>query len=348
MDKGEDDMPLKQRKLAFLSIFILLLLTLVACGGGDGSTESAGTGEGDTRVFKVSHVVQESHIWHLTAEKLNEELQERSDGRLSLEIYPASQLGAEQDMVQQLETGSIDFGFLTNAYMSTREESLNAWFMPFLFSDLEEAAAMRESEEAQQMLDSLESQGLIGLDFAFAGNRHILMTDGFVESPDDLSGKKMRIIGSPAVQMFWEETPAGPTAMPLSEVYTSLQTGVIDGMDIDLDALVTEKYYENSEYLTLTNHATFPTIIVMSKQTFDSLSEEDQEIVKTSLKNAVDWGVEEAIKREETNLQELKDLGVQVHEIDGSDFQEITDKVREEFAGRNEIIKSFIDRAEQE
>lgn len=340
-------MVLKLRKLVFGLVLVLFVIALSACGGGDGTSESASGGDGDSRTFKVSHVVQESHIWHKTAEKFDEELQALSNGRMSLEIYPASQLGAEQDMVQQMETGSIDFGFLTNAYMSTREESLNAWFMPFLFSDLEEAAALRNSEEAQQMLNSLESQGLVGLDFAFAGNRHILMTDGFVESPDDLSGKKTRIIGSPAVQMFWEESPAGPTAMPLSEVYTSLQIGVIDGMDIDLDALVTEKYYENAEYLTLTNHATFPTVIVMSKQSYDSLSKEDQEIVQTALKNAVDWGVEEAIKREESNLQELKDLGVQVQEIDASDFQDITDKVRDEFAGRNDIIKSFIETAEQ-
>ena len=94
--------------------------------------------------------------------------------------------------------------------------------------------------------------------FIFAGNRHLLMKNGHISSMEDLAGKEIRIIGSPLFQTFWERTGAGPTAMPLSEVYTSLQTGVIDGMDIDLDALVTEKYYETTKYLTLTNHATFP------------------------------------------------------------------------------------------
>ena len=162
--------------------------------------------------------------------------------------------------------------------MSTREVSLNSWFMPFLFSDLEDANKMRESEETKKMLEELGSQGLLGLDIAFAGNRHILMKDGFIGSPEDLKGKKIRIIGSPAMQSFWEKTGSGPTAMPLPEVYTSLQTGVIDGMDIDLDALVTEKYYENAKYLTLTNQMTFPTVVVMSQARFDKLSEEDQEI----------------------------------------------------------------------
>ncbi|MFC2947617.1 TRAP transporter substrate-binding protein [Virgibacillus sediminis] len=333
------------RKGLICSLFVSIILLLTACGGSE-TSGSGGASEDGTYTFKVSHVVQESHIWHKTAEKFDGELQAASDGRMSLEIYPASQLGLEQDMVQQMESGSIDFGFLTNAYMSTREDSLNAWFMPFLFSDLAEAAEMRNSEEAREMLASLESQGLVGLDFGFAGNRHILLKEGFVQSPEDIKGKKVRIIGSPAFQSFWDKTSAGPTAMPLSEVYTSLQTGVIDGMDIDLDALVTEKYYENAEYLTLTNHATFPTVIAMSKQVFDGLSDEDQEIIQTSLEKAVDWGVEEAIQREETNLEKLKEEGVLVKELDGSAFEDVSNEVRDEFSAESEIIKNFIETAE--
>ena len=337
----------KWNRLSLFAVVASTLLLLAACGGTEAETGGNNeSGEGDTYKFKVAHVVQESHIWHKTAEKFSEELESLSDGRMTMEIYPASQLGLEADMVQQLETGAIDFGFLTNAYMSTREVSLNSWFMPFLFEDLEEAAKMRDSEETKNMLESLGSQGLLGMDIAFAGNRHILMNDGFIESPADLKGKKIRIIGSPAMQSFWEKTGAGPTAMPLPEVYTSLQTGVIDGMDIDLDALVTEKYYENAKYLTLTNQMTFPTVAVMSQASYDKLSTEDQEIVKTAMKNAVDWGVLEAIEREESNLAELESQGVEVlHLEDSSSFEAISNEVREEYANKSEIIESFIETA---
>ena len=226
---------MKISKKLLLVIMAALMVLLAACGGDDvDSTDAAG----EKHTFKIAHVVQESHVWHETANKFGEELKALSDGRMELQIYPASHLGAEADMVQQIETGAIDFGFITNAYMSTREDSLNSWFMPYLFTNLEEAAGMLDSEETKQMLESLGSQGLVGLDFAFAGNRHVLMKDGFAESPADLKGKKIRIIGSPAMQSYWEKVGAGPTAMPLTEVYTSLQTGVIDGIDIDLDALV--------------------------------------------------------------------------------------------------------------
>ena len=325
--------------MLFMAVSMIVAI-LAACGGDEGESSNS-------RTFKIAHVVQESHVWHATAEKFGDELSKLSDGRLTVDIYPASQLGAEADMVQQIETGAVDFGFITNAYMSTREVSLNAWFMPYMFSNLEEAVAMRESEEAKQMLESLSSQGLLGLDFAFAGNRHVLMEDSFAEKPADLKGKKIRIIGSPAMQAYWEKVGAGPVAMPLSEVYTSLQTGVIDGIDIDLDALVTEKYYENAKYLTLTNQTTFPTVVVMSQKVFDELSSEDQEIVKKAMKTAVDWGAEEAIKREASNLETLKAAGVEVLEsIDTAPFKAVSDEVREEFSNESELIKAFIEAAE--
>lgn len=345
---------MKLKKYMFMLIMAALAVVLAACGGGEDksetSTPASSDGEatsGESRTFKIAHVVQESHVWNATAIKFGEELEKLSDGRLKVQIFPASQLGAEADMVQQIETGAVDFGFMTNAYMSTREDSLNAWFMPYLFNNLEEAIAMRDSEEAKQMLEALKSQGLLGLDFMFAGNRHVLMKDGFAEKPEDLKGKKIRIIGSPAMQSYWEKVGAGPTAMPLSEVYTSLQTGVIDGIDIDLDALVTEKYYENAKYLTLTNQTTFPTVIVMSQAVYDQLPAEDQDIVKQAMKTAVDWGIQEAITREQANLETLKEAGVEVLEtVDTAPFQAVSDEVKKEFSEKSEIVKSFIETVE--
>lgn len=333
-----------RKPLSFLLAMLVIAIMLVAAGCSAGTGGSGGNG---TYNFKAGHVVQESHIWHQTALKFREELEKLSDGRMTLTIYPSSQLGQEKDMVQQLETGSLDFGFLTNAYMSTRQESLNAWFLPFAFESLDEAVAVRESKPVKDMLAELESQGLIGLDFIFAGNRHLLMKNGHISSMEDLAGKKIRIIGSPIFQTFWERAGAGPTAMPLSEVYTALQTGVIDGMDIDLDALVTEKYYETTKYLTLTNHATFPAVIVMGKKSYDKLSPEDQKIVKEAIKKAVDWGIEEGLKREKKNLETLKKAGVKVRELkDADSFDEVKKYVNETFSNKSPIIKEFLQEVE--
>ncbi|HWK24844.1 MAG TPA: TRAP transporter substrate-binding protein [Ureibacillus sp.] len=346
---------MKLKNYTFFALMVMLSLILVACVSKEtdttssASAENSSSGKSDEKIeFKIAHISQPTHLWHETAEKFGEELAALSDGRMSVTIYPGGQLGTEADIVAQLETGSIDFSITTNAYMSTREPSLNGWFMPYLFNSVEDAIEMSKSDEAKAMLDTLSSQGLVGLDFLFVGNRVVLMKDGLVKSPADIKGKKMRIVGSPAMQEYWEEVGSGPIAMPLPEVYQSLQTGVIDGLDIDLDALVTEKYHEQANYLTLTNHMTNLSVIAMSQKSYDSLSPEDQAIVREALDKAVVWGNQEAITREKTNLQTLKDAGVEVlEEIDTSLYTDISQKMRDEYSAKSDIIKAFIEKAEQ-
>lgn len=331
-------------KNSFLACIILSIFALVLAG----CSANDATLDGNTKEFKIAHVTQESHIWHQTAVKFGEELETLSDGRFTVNLYPSSQLGQERDYMLLLETGALDGAMLTNAYMSTREESLNAWFLPFTFDTIEEAIAMTESEESKEMLGTLSKQGMKGLGFIFAGNRHMLLTEGEVQAPEDLHGKKMRIIGSPIMQMFWTELGAGPTAMPLSEVYTALQTGVIDGMDIDLDALMTEKYYETAENLTVTNHMTFPAVFTMSEKVYNGLSEEDRAIVDEATKRAIAWANEETVKRETETLEKLKEAGVNVVELeDIAPFVDTKNKVIETYAEKNDLIKRFVEKANQ-
>ena len=183
-----------------LLLFTSMIMILTGCSALTVSQSN------DTKEFKIAYVTQETHIWHQTAVKFGEELEKLSDGRFTVNLYPASQLGLEKDYMLLLETGALDASLLTNGYMSTREEALNAWFLPFTFDTIEEAIEMTKTEESQALLDTLSKQGIKGVGFIFAGNRHMLLTEGSVTSPDDLRGKKMRILGSPIMQMFWEKS----------------------------------------------------------------------------------------------------------------------------------------------
>jgi tripartite ATP-independent transporter DctP family solute receptor len=335
---------MKLKKKLSLSLAVLLgsAMLLGACGKEDANGTANADGN-QTVSFKLTHVTQPTHIWHRTAEKFNEELQARSDGRMKVDIFPAATLGPEKDMIQQIGAGTIDFGIITNAYMSSTAEPFNGWFMPFLFEDLEAATKARDTEPAKKMLQELDKQGIVGMDFILAGNRHILMKDKNIEKVEDLKGQKIRIIGSPAMQDFWHGVGAGPSPMPLPEVYTSLQTGVIDGIDIDLDALNTEKYYEIAKSLTLTNQMTFPGVVMMNKAKLESLSAEDQEIVNAAMKAAVDWGMEEAVAGEVKNLDELKGHGITITELNNPEsFNAIRDEVYEKYS-KDPIIKEFIE-----
>jgi len=345
---------MKKFKSAFLCLTsAALLLVMAACGSKTeepaASAAAPSADSNTTYTFKYAHVAQPTHIAHKVAEKFKEELDARSNGRMKLDIYPASQLGSEADMLQQIQSGAVDFGSITNAYMSTRSESINGWFMPFLFSDLESATKAAKSESAKKMLEELDQQNLIGMGYVFSGNRHILMKTGAIESPDQLKGKKMRIIGSPAIQDFWEAVGAGPTPMPLTEVYTALQTGVIDGIDIDLDALVTQKYYEIAKDLTLSNHMTFPSVALISKTAFAKLNADDQKIVMDAFEAAIDWGLAESITEEKNKLEEVKKQGVQIVEFAAQDaFRSVAEELYKKYGEKNETIKSFITENKQQ
>lgn len=338
---------MKKRSMAILSsIFLCLTLFLSGCGAGQASDTQPATGgeKGGTHKFKMSYTVQTSHVWHAAAEKFKEELAARSNGRMTLDLYPASQLGPDKDMMAQLNAGSLDFAYIANAYMSGRSESLNGWFMPFLFPTLEDAAKARESEPAKEMLKELEQQGVIGLDYVFAGNRHVLVKEGTVQSPEDLKGKKLRTPASPAILDFWNTLGTSPAPIPISEVYTALQTGVIDGIDIDLDALVSFKFYEITKNLTLTNHITYPGIMLMSKATAGKLSSEDLQIVKDAAKVSTDWAVQEALNREQKLVEEAKANGVNVLDLPNDhQFGTMKEEFYQKYGEKNPLIKAFIE-----
>lgn len=333
---------MKKKLSLALAPILSLSLILAACGGG---SQEQGSGEaqgGKTYTFKLAHTTQPTHVWHKTAEKFNEELNARSSGRMKVNLYPASQLGPDKDLMQQLETGSLDFATIAGGYVGTRSEAFNAWFMPLLFNNLEAAVAARNSEPAKKILAELDKQGLVGMDYIFAGDRHVLMKNSSVTKAEDLQGKKIRVSASLVVQDFWKAAGAGPTPMPLSEVYTALQTGVIDGVDIDLDALMTEKYYELAKNLTLTNHMVYPGIVMMNKAKFESMPQEDQKIVTEAMKAAVEWGNKEQIALEHKHLEDLKALGATVTELTNVEsFKSISDELYTKYS-KNPLIQEFI------
>ena len=334
--------------MAFI-VLICLSLVVAACGGSGGSdsnvsTSGSSSSSGDkSYTFRFTHNNQTTHVFHKTAAKFQEELEARSDGRMKVEIFPAAQLGPEKDTVAQIQSGALDLGIITNAYLASNAEAFNAWFMPFVFNSVEEAAAARTSEPAKKILETLGEQGMIGLDYIFAGNRHILMKSTSVSTPEDLKGKKMRITGSPSITDFWTNVGAGPTPMPLPEVFQALQTSVIDGIDIDLDALMTEKMYEVAKHFTITNHMAFPGVFLMNKSKFESLSAEDQQIVRDAVQAAVEWGNQESAAMEVTNLEELKAQGVTVTELENRDsFAAVKDIIYSKYSS-NPLIKEFLE-----
>jgi len=165
-----------------------------------------------------------------------------------------------------------------------------------------------------------------------------------VTSPEDLKGLKVRTLTAESNIDFWNEVGVGPAPMPLSEIYTSLQTGMIDGVDIDLDAIVSVKFYEVAKNLTISNHSTLPSIMMASKKVFDSLPPEDQKIVEEAMMAAAEWSNQEVVKRESENLKKLEEADININKINGAEvFKAEADKVKAKWAEKSPLIKEFLE-----
>ncbi len=305
--------------------------------------EQVQSNEQKTYNFKMTYVTQTGHVWHKFAEKFGEELVARSDGRMKLELFPAAQLGPEKDMVQQLENGSIDFALITLAYLSSRIPAVDAWNMPFLFPNLETAIEATDSEPAKKILQLFDEQGLLGKGYMLTPPHNLLIKDSPIDALDDVNGMKVRFTGGPSVLEYWEGLGASPIAMGLPEVYSALQTGVIDGVSIDTNALLSEKLYEEADYYVLTNHMAFGSIFTASKVNFEKMPAEDQKIVDEALAAALDWGKKELVKIQSEDLKQLESL-LNVSELTTRDaFREEAKKIYEKYSSENELIKEFIE-----
>lgn len=335
----------KKVKYFYFGAIMSALLFAAGCGNGNESSPAASTTEdsGKQHTFKLAHITPTDHMWHQASEKFGEELESRSEGRMKLEVYPASQLGTEADMVQQIESGSIDFGLITAAYLSSRAPDFAAWFMPYGFKTLEEANEARKTDVAKEVLATVEGTGIKGLDYLFAGQRVMLFKDKEVKSPSDMNGLKLRVTPSPPMQDFYKSNGASPEGLPLPDVYAALQTGVIDGMDMDLDATITNKYYEVAKYGAVTNHMVWPSVVLANAAKFDGLSQEDQKIVHESLQAAIDFATTTRSGQEQEFRDELTNNGMTIYEIPQEEFEDQIKEFDHKYSKNSPLIKRFIE-----
>lgn len=290
--------------------------------------------------IRLGHVTPPSHIWHKVAERFDANLQAATDGKDSMMLFPLGKLGGPEQMIDLLQSGGLQLAILTASSVANRSEPMNAWFLPYTFSDVSDVAEATRSPEAQKMLENLKEHKLVGLGYALAGMRHVLSAEPLT-TIESFENKKIRAFPNPVFNDWWSELGAAPTALPLSDVSSALTTNLLDGVDVDLDIVVGLKMYQQAPYLTLTNHMAFPAVVVASEKWWSGLSEEKREIVKEAFKEAESWGFEQQAKAEISNLQLLKDASVTVTEIDRTELKKAAERIVEKYTSSNDEIADF-------
>ncbi|WP_158738070.1 TRAP transporter substrate-binding protein [Alteribacillus sp. YIM 98480] len=337
-------------KLRLTLLFLILVLILSACGGSgeieadtDNSEDSSETVE-----IRLGHVTQTTHPYHLAAEHFAEQVEKESDGNIQIEIYPSRQLGGDVEMLEMLQNGSLEAGFISSSVFSGSTPVMDGLQLPFLLDSYEVFGQAIQSETADKMLDRLEEINLKGLGINESGMRHMGSNISPIQTPEDLDGLSIRVAESPLMQSIFSTLGADPTSMAYGEIYSALQTDVIDAHESDLSAYVAENFYEVTDYITLTKHFPWPNINVFNLDFYESLSEENQQILEKAGEETQMWILERLVDLDEEALQELNNEGVHVEELeDISSFRDKVQPVYEEYAEKDPLIEEFISTVEE-
>lgn len=282
--------------------------------------------------LRLGMITPPSHVWTQAGQRFAKQLAEETNGEVTVQVFPGGQLGSETDMLQQMQSGVLDMGWLTAAVVSNRLPSYFAWFTPFLFDDVAEAIDATNTEAAQEMLEELKPLGIEGQGYMFAGMRQLLMESGTVESEEDLNRKKVRVYPFPATQVWYQAIGAVPTPMGLTEVYQSFDNGLLDAVDIDFDALVGLSMHEVASSLTVTNHMSWPAVNMIATDSWNRLTPEQQATFQKVLNETIEWAAQEQIQAELKHLETVRNQ-IEVLEFDdvASRFQTANEAFNKRF-----------------
>lgn len=283
---------MKKKVLSGILAVAMMGTMLVGCGGGgseasssDAASSSKASGETiSLSVFAGS--IAENTPTGEGMKVMVDYINENSDGTLEATAYYDTALGDATSMVQGLQQGTVDIGVSGTAYFSGLVPEVEVFQLPFLFENLEEARAAVDGEASDAIFEKFESNGIVGLAFWENGFRELTNNVRPVSTPEDLKGIKMRTLPADVQVATWEALGALPATIDASELYTALQQGTVNAEENPLHEIVSRKFYEVQNYITLTDHVYTPFMMGVSKITWDKLSDEQ----KTVIQEAADAG----------------------------------------------------------
>ncbi|AEE90343.1 TRAP dicarboxylate transporter, DctP subunit [Tepidanaerobacter acetatoxydans Re1] len=340
---------MSKKNLALLLISLLIIGLLAGCGGGqqngNDAAPSGNQDKGGTITIKVGHVLAPTHPYTLGLQKFAELVDEKTDGKIKVEVFHSSQLGNERDMVEALQLGTQEMTLVSTAPLASFTKQFLVFDLPFVFKDTESARKVLDSELGQGLLNSLESQGIMGLCYFENGFRHVTNSKHPINKPEDLKGIKIRTMENPIHMATFKVMGADPTPMAFGELFTALQQKTIDAQENPLPIIETSKFYEVQEYLSLTGHFYAPAPLLISKSFFEGLAPELQAALKEAAIEARDYERGLLDDMNAKLVEELKEKGMKVNEPDKTLFVEAVQSVYKQFESdiTPELIQKVVD-----
>lgn len=341
---------IKQSKLSKLSLILLAVVMILAtaCSQNSGNTQSGGnagsTGSSNQQSagsdqkeqsgkasqddvkfeLKFSDVQPETHPTNIAAQWMADELEKRTDGRVTMRIYPGGQLGGPDELIAAMELGDVDMVWVTTADLARHSKPFSIFSLSYLVQDREHFKRLSDPNSAfmakmNELVDELDiGSRIVGM----MGGSPRRLYNGVreVRTPDDLKGLKIRIQDSPVEAKIWSELGATPVPVAWTEVYTALSSGVADGAESSTSAYYSNKFYEVAPYHSLTEHQFLFMPVLMSNKTYEKLPEDLREIVLELAAEASEKSWQLYWDEEDELIETLKSEGATITEVDMDAF----------------------------
>ena len=269
-------------------------------------------------VFKASDVQPAGYPTVAATENLGKKLSEATGGRLSVQMYPSMQLGGEKETIEQTQIGAIQLLRVSAGTMGPIVDDINVVNMPFLFKNIAHSEKMMDGPIGQELLDKITaspSANLVALCWMNSGARSLYNSKRPIKSIEDVKGLKFRVIGNPIFIDMMNSLGGNGVAMGYDQVFSALQTGVIDGAENNPPSYVFSNHYTAAKYYSLTEHLVIPEVLLFSKRAWTNLSVDDQNLLKKFAREAqfeerVLWN-----QYEQQAMEKAKAAGCQIVEI---------------------------------
>ncbi len=280
----------------------------------------------DVKTLKLGHGLDTKHSVHIAMMYMAEKLEELSDGKIRIEIYPGEVLGSERESLELLQLGSLDFTKVSAAAIEGFVEEYKVFGLPYIFTNKQHAFSVLDGPIGKEMLAKGEDFWLRGLCFYDAGARSFY-TSTPIHTPEDLAGKKIRVMQSiTAVEMI-SAMGGAPTPISWGELYTALQSKIVDGAENNPPSFYLSHHYEVSRYYTLNEHTMIPDVLIMSTHAWNKLNDEEKKWLQQAVEESVIVQREEWKKSEEESLEQLQKAGVEIIIPDKEPFIKAVEKV---------------------
>lgn len=291
----------------------------------------------DARVLKLAHGLDPTHPVHKAMVYMADRVAEKSEGELKIQIYPSGQLGSEQQCVELLQIGSLAITKVSAAVMESFTDVYKVLGLPYIFNSKEHSWRVLDGEIGKELLLSTEKYWIRGLCFYDAGSRSFYTIDKPILSPDDLDGLKIRVMKSITAMELIKAMGGSPTPISWGELYTALQSGVVDGAENNPPSFYTSHHYEVCRHYSLNEHTSVPDVLIISTTIWNQLSDQEKKWLQEAVDESIVVQRKYWAESEKESLEEVQKAGVKIYYPDKKPFAEKVEPIYERYRDKKNI-----------